>query len=254
MPAVFISYSRRDKAFVQRLHDALRAHQYDVWVDWEDIPPSAEWFEEIEAGVRGADGFIYVISPDSVASAVCTKELDNAIGQNKRIVPVVYRQPDTAAVPEQAAALNWVFLRDSDDFDAGLATLITALETDLDHVRVHTRLGVQAARWDSSKRDRSLLIRGSELAAAEQWLAAGAGKRPEATQLQREYLLASRQAATRRQRSLIAGVSVALVVAVVLAVVALVQRSTAVHETQRTRDRAPARCGRSVNQLGPTRS
>ena len=43
-------------------------------------------------------------------------------------------------------------------------------------------------------------------------------------------MLASRQAATRRQRILIGGVTLALLVAVVLAVVALIQRSNAVHE------------------------
>jgi hypothetical protein len=55
MPAVFVSYSRTDKDFVHRLHDALGGRGYDVWVDWEDIPPSAEWFAEIRAGVAGAD-------------------------------------------------------------------------------------------------------------------------------------------------------------------------------------------------------
>ncbi len=230
MPAVFISYSRRDKSFVERLHDALKSREYDVWVDWEDIPPSAEWFEEIRSGVRSADGFIYVISPDSVSSEVCTRELGNAVDQRKRIVPVVCREPDGRAVPEAAAALNWVFLRTEDDFDAGFAQLVSALETDLNHVRTHTRLGVAAARWESSGHDKSLLLRGSDLATAEAWLVAGAGKQPEATQLHRQYVLSSRQAATRRQRTTIGAVSVALGVAIALAIVALVQRSTAIHE------------------------
>lgn len=39
MADVFISYSRRDKEFVQVLYDALRASQYDTWVDWQDIKP-----------------------------------------------------------------------------------------------------------------------------------------------------------------------------------------------------------------------
>lgn len=115
VPAVFISYSRRDKAFVERLHAALTSREYDVWVDWEDIPPSAAWLEEIQAGVRGADGFIYVISPDSVRSEVCGRELAHALEQHKRVVPVVCREPNGAAVPQAAASLNWVFLRDSDD-------------------------------------------------------------------------------------------------------------------------------------------
>ena len=230
MPAVFISYSRHDKDFVGRLHDALKQRQYDVWVDWEDIPPSAEWLEEIRAGLGAADGFVYVISPDSLGSKVCSRELDYAVEQHKRIVPVVRRDADGAKVPDVAAALNWIFLRDGDDFDAGIGQLVSALEQDLDHVRTHTRLGVAATRWDAGGREPSQLLRGEELAAAEGWLVAGADKQPAPTQLQREYVLASRQAASRRQRTVIAGVTFALVVAVALAVVALIQRSNAIHE------------------------
>ncbi len=230
MPSVFISYSRRDKDFVARLHDALAARDYQVWVDWEDIPPSAEWFAEIRAGVDGADGFIYVLSPDSAESTVCAQELDHAVEQHKRVVPIVRRDPDGARVPDAAAALNWIFLRESDDFDAGIAQLLAALEQDLDHVRTHTRLGVEANRWEQSGRERSQLLRGAELSAAEAWLVAGTDKKPQATQLQREYVLASRRAATRRQRTVIGAVTVALIVAAVLAIVALIQRSNAIHE------------------------
>ncbi len=135
MPAVFISYSRQDKDFVARLHEALSAREYDVWVDWQDIPPVAEWFEEIREGVGKADGFIYVISPDSAESDVCTRELEHAASLQKRIVPLVRRDPSGADVPEAAASLNWIFLRDGDDFDAGLEQLVGAIEKDLDHVR-----------------------------------------------------------------------------------------------------------------------
>ena len=230
MPSVFISYSRRDKDFVARLHDALAARDYQVWVDWEDIPPSAEWLAEIRAGVDGADGFIYVLSPDSAESKVCAQELEHAVEQHKRVVPIVRRDPDGAHVPDAAAALNWIFLRANDDFDAGIAQLAEALEQDLDHVRTHTRLGVEANRWEQSGRERSQLLRGAELSAAEGWLVAASDKEPQPTQLQREYLLAGRRAATRRQRTIIGAVTGALVVAAVLAIVALIQRSHAIHE------------------------
>jgi WD40 repeat protein len=230
MPSVFISYSRKDTELVRRLHDALVRAEYEVWVDFEDIPPSAAWNDEIRSGVSGADGFIYVISPDSVASEVCGRELGYAVEQNKRIVPVVGRDPDGTRVPEAAAELNWVFLRAGDDFDAGVARVKEAVETDLDYVRTHTRLGVAAVRWDTSGRDKSQLLRGDELSAAEAWLVAATGKEPSATQLQREFVLASRQGATRRQRTVIGSVTFGLVVALVLAVVALIQRSDAIHE------------------------
>jgi len=237
MPAVFLSYSRRDQDFVRRLHDALAARDYEVWVDWEGIPPSAEWLQEIRGGIDTADGVVYVISPDSVTSEVCTRELEHAVAQHKRIVPVVHREPEAGQVPAAAAALNWVFLRDEDDFDVGVQTLVTALETDLEHVRTHTRLGVSAGRWEASGRDRSQLLRGAELASAEAWLVSAGDRPPQPTQLQAEYVLSSRQASTRRQRVIIGAVSLAFAVAVVLGVIALAQRATAIHE----RDTATSR-------------
>jgi hypothetical protein len=47
------------------------------------------------------------------------------------------------------------------------------------------------------------------------------------TELQREYLLASRRASTTRQRVILGSVSVALAVSVSLGVVALLQRNSA---------------------------
>jgi hypothetical protein len=46
-------------------------------------------------------------------------------------------------------------------------------------------------------------LRGSELKAAEAWLAAGADKDPGPTALETEYLVAARRAAARRQRGLV---------------------------------------------------
>ena len=47
MADVFISYSRRDEAFVQRLRESLAERGKDVWVDREDIGPAVEWRREI---------------------------------------------------------------------------------------------------------------------------------------------------------------------------------------------------------------
>ena len=39
-----------------------------MWVDWEDIPPTAEWMREVEVAIEGADTFVFVLSPDSLKS------------------------------------------------------------------------------------------------------------------------------------------------------------------------------------------
>jgi hypothetical protein len=60
MDNIFISYSRKDRAFATRLQEALKARQRQAWVDLEDIPPTAEWREKIKAGIEGARAFVFV--------------------------------------------------------------------------------------------------------------------------------------------------------------------------------------------------
>jgi hypothetical protein len=92
MADIFISYSRKDKPFVQTLHVALGQADYDVWVDWEDIPLTSDWWDEIQRGIESAHSFIFVISPDSIASKVCRRELDHAVKTRKRLIPLVWRE------------------------------------------------------------------------------------------------------------------------------------------------------------------
>jgi hypothetical protein len=66
---VFISYFRRDKDFVQKLVVSLVAEKREVWLDEKDIEVTAEWLKEIFANIEAADNFLFVISPESVASA-----------------------------------------------------------------------------------------------------------------------------------------------------------------------------------------
>src|SRR2546425_94393 len=82
---VFISYSRVDGEVVSRLQGALDARGRRSWVDWQDIPPTAEWMGEIRSAIDAADAIVFVISPDSAASKVCSEEVLHAIDSNKRI-------------------------------------------------------------------------------------------------------------------------------------------------------------------------
>ena len=83
MSDVFISYSRRDIDFFCYLFDQLKACDRDAWADWQDIPPTADWLAEIYRG--------FVISPDSVASEICTLEIEHAVKHHKRLAPVVWK-------------------------------------------------------------------------------------------------------------------------------------------------------------------
>ncbi|MEM9977167.1 MAG: TIR domain-containing protein [Cyanobacteria bacterium P01_D01_bin.2] len=171
MTDVFISYSRKDKAFVQVLHQALEKSSYDSWVDWEDIPLTADWWEEIESGIEAADTFIFVLSPDSVASKICRQEIDHATAYEKRLVPIVRRDGfDMELVHPTLGKTNWLFFQKNNDFDTAFHALIETLNTDLDHVKDHTKLLVKAVEWDHKNKTDDILLRGSELTYATDWL------------------------------------------------------------------------------------
>ncbi|HRF98748.1 MAG TPA: toll/interleukin-1 receptor domain-containing protein, partial [Aggregatilineales bacterium] len=92
MSDVFISYSRKNSDFARKLIEKIKAIGKDWWVDWEGIPLSSpSWWAEIKAGIENADNFVFIMSPDSMASVVCNMELDYAIALGKRIIPVVYQ-------------------------------------------------------------------------------------------------------------------------------------------------------------------
>ena len=231
MAEIFISYSRKDTQFVRRLDEALKSRGRDTWVDWEGIRPTEEWMQAIYGAIEGADTFVFVLTPDYVASDVCARETARAAAHNKRMVPIVAREVDAKAVPEPLAKLNWIFCRETDDFEKAIADLISALDTDPDWIRAHTRLLTRAIEWENKGKNNSFVLRGDDLQSAEQWLAqAGTDKERQPTALQTEYIIASRKAATRRQRITLGAVTFGFVVAIILATVAIFARQEAVKQ------------------------
>ena len=226
MSDVFISYSRRDIDFVRHLFDQLTARDREPWADWQDIPPTADWLAEIYHGIEAADSFLFIISPDSVASEICTLEIEHAVKHNKRLIPVVWKDAD--GVHQAMSAHNWVFLRAEDDFEANFELLIQALDTDLDYVREHTRLLTLSIDWDQNQRRRSAGLRGQELQTAEGWLQQSGSKDPQPAELHREYLTFSRTVVDRFRRLVISSVAVAFICLLGLLVFAFYQRNQAV--------------------------
>jgi WD40 repeat protein len=229
MADVFVSYSRRDSEFVRRLAEAVGARGKEVWVDTEGIADGEVFPEAIKRAIEQTDAFLFVITPASVGSAYCEQEVEYARELQKRIVPVLRDPVSDAELPAEIRDRNWIPFTEADEFDASLGRLVTALDTDLDAAKAHTRWLVKALEWDTEGRDRSFLLRGSELKAAEAWLAASPEDAdPAPTPLQREYLLASRESAARRQRLLVGASMVVAAVSIGLLIFAVISRSQAV--------------------------
>lgn len=111
------------------LHEALEERDRDTWVDWANIPLTAKWLEEIYSGIE--DAFAFIISPDSLVSEFRGLEVDHAVQNNKRLVPVWHRDVDDEAVPPDLASHQYIFFREEDDFRGSFEALIDAPDTDL---------------------------------------------------------------------------------------------------------------------------
>jgi WD40 repeat protein len=214
MAKLFVSYSRKDSATAHRLIEAFKSIQQDVWVDWESIPPAVDWLEQIFRGIEASDAFIFLISPDSIASEVCKVEITRAAINNKRIIPIVLRDVDPKITPDNIRKLNWTFIRETDNFDEGLAKVKTAIELDLDWLEEHRRLQVRSLEWHR-KKDPSLLLRGRDLRNARHMLATATAKDPIPTDLQKTFIDYSLRGERNRTVAWIA-TGIALIVMAVL--------------------------------------
>jgi hypothetical protein len=76
---------------------------------------------------------------------------------------------------------------------------VSALDTDLDWLREHTRLLQRASEWDSAGRTESRLLFGDSIAEAKAWAARRPKDAPEPTALHYDFVRASEQAEARRQ-------------------------------------------------------
>jgi WD40 repeat protein len=235
-PEVFICHAREDAGAVEALRTALGERGHAAWL--ESAPGErghAAWLESAPGdeatrpgAVEDSAAIVFAISPDSVRSTRCLLALERAEALDKLIVPIVLRDVAREAMPPALAARSWVFMRSSDELAAGLPGLAEALSTDLAWRDRHTRVAARAREWLEAGRDRSLLLRGSDLRVTERSLRRRDGERPTAELA--EYLIASRRAAGAHQRTLVTAALATLVVTAALAAFALVKRGDAIGE------------------------
>src|SRR6516225_3730928 len=170
---VFISYSRKDITFADRLDAALKARGFEPLIDRTDIYAFEEWWKRVEDLIGRADTLVFVLSPDAVRpGSVSLKEVELAASLNKRFAPIVFRPVQDKDVPEALSKLNFIFFDDVARFEQSADKLAEALNTDISWIRQHTDFGEQARRWTLAKGPSGLLLRSPVLEQAERWIAA----------------------------------------------------------------------------------
>jgi tetratricopeptide (TPR) repeat protein len=200
---VFISYSRDDLDFADQLDIALRLQGFATSIDRHAISGGEEWKQRLGNLIREGDTVVFVLSPSSAGSDMCAWEVEEAARLGKRIVPVACGPLGQSIPPPRLRDLNYIFFYSEpktpgSGFGAGLAELTSALNTDLEWLREHTRYLLRAIEWEGGGRTENRLLSGSDITAAKAWAARRPKDAPEPTPLHYDFIRASEDAEDAR--------------------------------------------------------
>lgn len=86
-PYVFVCYAHGDAAQVYPELERLHALGINVWYD-EGIRPGSEWTDTLAAQIQACRWFVYFLSPNSIASEHCRRELGFAQEEKRPVLAV----------------------------------------------------------------------------------------------------------------------------------------------------------------------
>ncbi|TDD40269.1 toll/interleukin-1 receptor domain-containing protein [Saccharopolyspora elongata] len=94
---VFVSYASHDRADALALRSLLAGRGCEVWLDVFDINPAGRLRAELVDALHRSDLICVLLSPSSVASTWVRFELDEAIADRQRLLPIILRPCDLPA-------------------------------------------------------------------------------------------------------------------------------------------------------------
>jgi hypothetical protein len=125
---LFISYASEDRAFVERLVEALDRYAANVWYDQREIVPGESIAEKINAALDKTSALIAVMSPASVDKPWVQRELSASLGRQLqshhiKVLPVVVEKCD---LPPSVADIRCADFTES--FEKGFNDLLAGLQ------------------------------------------------------------------------------------------------------------------------------
>lgn len=124
MSYVYISYSHRDSAFVDKLSSDLQAAGIATWVDRAKLRAGEDWASDVQDAIANASALLVVISPDSASSSWIAREYRSALAAQLPVIPLLLA--DTGRVPLDLSTIMWVdFVRST--YQQAIQALLTAL-------------------------------------------------------------------------------------------------------------------------------
>lgn len=158
---LFISYSHKDKLYVEQLAFDLSTSNLNIWLDKWEIQVGDSIIDKIEQGLSASDYLVIILSPHSVSSKWVKEELNAALFQqlNNQGIKVLPALIEDCELPLFLRNRSYADFRK--DYQFGLNQLLRAVAPESIHARkvtpqiskqVETN-GARALDFDSIKVD-----------------------------------------------------------------------------------------------------
>lgn len=202
----FICYGRKhSREVAKNLQAYLETNGMTAWYDSGEVPLEIRFLSEVNVVIEKASNFIFIISPHSVRSEYCRRELEYALKLGKRVIAVMHLHPDEAweTLPEEIKKLNVVYFKKSDRAAAvtgrEIADIIIAHHSYVEH---HTKLLLRSLLWQNHACDPRFLLYGRERKEAIYWTRIkfeNTAPPCRVTSLQKQYIEESEKLQTAKQ-------------------------------------------------------
>jgi len=103
---VFISYAREDQEFMRYLKDLFIEAGLSVWTDDSMTYGNPSWQQDVERAITSSTCMVVIMSPDAKSSKWVEIEFTTAVGQDIRVIPLLYKGNERTSVPIGLKAMN----------------------------------------------------------------------------------------------------------------------------------------------------
>lgn len=124
-PYIFISYAHRDSERVFEVLNELQDQGYRFWYD-DGIAPGSEWPEDIARHLDGSAMVIAFVTPNSMKSQNCRREINFSLSREKPFLSVILEETDMPLGMQMQLSAQQSILRYNYDSWGGFINKILA--------------------------------------------------------------------------------------------------------------------------------
>ena len=129
---LFISHCHNEHDYALRLREVLKENGIEGWIAPEDIPSSANYAVEINKNIKYCEYFVLVLTDSSQRSVHVSKEVNLAITNNKKIIPICIGQKIPRLTVEYEYLLQNIQIKTVDFETNNFSEILNELKSDAD--------------------------------------------------------------------------------------------------------------------------